>query len=157
REVLGIVGEHTLVLAPLAADEAVQMLKDRVHAAGVEEDLVADDDAALPALVDLLDRLPLAIELAAARTRLMSPRALLLRMNERFSLLATQGGRHDRQATLRATLDWSWDLLSPAEQKAMAQLSVFDGGFTLEAVEAIVDLSASEGWVGDVVQALVEK
>lgn len=81
------------------------------------------------------------IELAAARVRVMPPRTLLSRMDQRFSLLSAQGGRRDRQATLRATFDWSWDLLNDAEKSTLAQLSVFEGGFTLEAAEAVVDLS----------------
>ena len=95
--------------------------------------------AAIAPLVALLDGLPLAIELAAARVRVMPPRTLLRRMSERFKLLASKGGRHDRQSTLRAAFDWSWDLLSPAEKAALAQLSVFEGGFTLEAAEAVLD------------------
>ena len=90
----------------------------------------------------LLDGLPLAIELAAARVRVMPPRLLLQRMSERFKLLASKGGRLDRQSTLRAAFDWSWDLLPPHEKAALAQLSVFEGGFTLEAAEAVIDLSA---------------
>ena len=157
REVLGVAGEQALVLAPLSAAEAVQMFEQRMRAVGVHEAWEADDEAAILPLVDLLDRLPLAIELAAARVRLMPPRMLLERMGERFKMLAVRGGRSDRQATMRATLDWSWGLLSPHEQAALAQISVFEGGFTLEAAEAVVELSASEAWLGDVVQALVEK
>ena len=159
REVLGIVGERALVLAPLAGDEAVQMFRQRVQAAGVDDRPSDQDEASVAALVDLLDRLPLAVELAAARARVMPPQMLLQRMGERFKLLASRGGRRDRQATLRATLDWSWDLLAPAEQSALAQLSVFEGGFTLAAAEAVVDLSdfADAPWAGDVVQTLLEK
>src|SRR5208283_3906039 len=94
--------------------------------------------------VKLLEGLPLAIELAAARVRVMPPRMLLLRMSERFKLLTSAGGRLDRQATLRAVFDWSWDLLLMPEKAALAQLSVFEGGFTLESVEAVLDLSAYE-------------
>ena len=65
-------------------------------------------------------------------------------MSERFELLAARAGRQDRQATLRATFDWSWDLLTRAEKAALAQLSVFEGGFTLEAAEAVLDLSDQE-------------
>ena len=117
------------------------------------------DEAAVAPLVRLLDGLPLAIELAAARVRIMSPRTLLARMSERFKLLATAGGRQDRQATLRAALDWSWDLLTPADKAALAQLSVFEGGFTLEAAEAVLDLSgvAAAEWPLDAVQSLVDK
>jgi len=80
-------------------------------------------------------------------------------MDQRFKLLAAMGGRQDRQATLRATFDWSWDLLSDAEKSALAQLSVFEGGFTLEAAEAVLELSACADapWSVDVVHSLVDK
>ncbi|MGL6109682.1 MAG: ATP-binding protein, partial [Rubrivivax sp.] len=105
------------------------------------------------------DGLPLAIEMAAARVRVMAPRTLLARMDQRFKLLATMGGRQDRQATLRATFDWSWDLLNDAEKAALAQLSVFEGGFTLQAAEAVLDLKACADppWAVDVVHSLVDK
>ena len=159
REVLGIVGEHAMLLAPLKMPEAEQLLRDRMRAAGHEEPFGGQDEAAIGPLVELLDRLPLAIELAAARVRVMPPATLLARMGERFRLLASRGGRHDRQATLRSALDWSWDLLSAPEKSALAQCSVFEGGFTLTAVEAVLDLSAidSAPWVADLMQALVEK
>jgi len=84
---------------------------------------------------------------------------MIERMSERFKLLTSSGRRHDRQATLRGALDWSWDLLSAAEQSALAQLSVFEGGFTLEAAEAVIELSdlATPTWAADAVQGLVEK
>ena len=85
---------------------------------------------------------------------------MLDRMDQRFKLLASSGGRRERQATLRATLDWSWDLLSKAEQAALVQLSVFEGGFSLEAAENVIALPATDAgvpWVPDVVQGLVEK
>ena len=119
----------------------------------------AEDQSAIDPLVKLLEGLPLAIELAAARVRVMPPRMLLLRMSERFKLLSSAGGRLDRQATLRAVFDWSWDLLSVPEKAALAQLSVFEGGFTLESVEAVLDLSAYENapWPMDALQSLVHK
>lgn len=119
----------------------------------------ADDKAAIAVLMNLLEGIPLAIELAAARVRVMSPRTLLSRMSERFKLLSSSGGRVDRQATLRAVFDWSWDLLSLPEQAALAQLSVFEGGFTLEAVEGVLDLSRYDEapWPVDVLQSLVQK
>ncbi len=118
-----------------------------------------EDQSSIAPLVTLLEGLPLAIELAAARVRVMPPRTLLLRMSERFKLLSSTGGRRHRQATLRAVFDWSWDLLSLPEKAALAQLSVFEGGFTLESVETVLDLSAYENapWPVDVLQSLVQK
>src|SRR5258705_2976497 len=89
----------------------------------------------------------------------MPPRTLLSRMSERFKLLSSTGGRRDRQVTLRSTFDWSWDLLSPPDKAALAQLSVFEGGFTMESAEAVLDLSGSEDapWSVDAVQSLLDK
>ena len=159
REVLGIPGEETLALAPLAAKDAEALFTRRAEAARRDFQPGPEDQAAIATLVSLLDGLPLAIELAAARTRTLAPRALLARMSERFKLLASSGGRLDRQATLRATFDWSWGLLPTAEKAALAQLSVFEAGFTLEAAEAVIDLGhlPDPPWTLDVVQALVDK
>ena len=155
REVLGLPGESVLALAPLDEADAVSLFATRAKQAKQEFSLTSADLPAVVALVRLLDGLPLAIELAAARIRLMPPATLLGRMSERFRLLTSAGARHTRQATLRATLDWSWDLLSPDEQEALAQLSVFEGGFTAEAAEAVLALSATGAAVA--VAALVDK
>ncbi|HTQ01377.1 MAG TPA: tetratricopeptide repeat protein, partial [Casimicrobiaceae bacterium] len=159
REVLGLPGEETLPLAPLAPTEACELFMRRAEAVKSGFAPNAEDSAAIAPLVRLLDGLPLAIELAAARVPVMPPRTLLARMTERFKLLTTAGGRVDRQATLRAVFDWSWDLLSLPEKAALAQLSVFEGGFTLEAVEAVLDLSAYRDapWPADALQSLVQK
>ena len=159
REVLGIAGEEALALAPLPLAEAQTLFLRRAAAARHDFNPGAEDQAAIAPLVRLLDGLPLAIELAAARVRTLAPRALLARMSERFKLLASSGGRQDRQATLRATFDWSWDLLSAAEKAALAQLAVFEGGCTLEAAEAAIDLSSvpDAPWTLDVVNSLVDK
>jgi len=159
REVLGLPGEQTYALAPLPGSEATELFTRRAQAAKSDLALTAEDRAAIAPLAKLLDGLPLAVELAAARVRVMPPRKLLANMGERFRLLASSGGRQDRHATLRATFDWSWDLLSSAEKSALAQLSVFEDGFTSEAVEAVVDLSACDEalWIVDVLQSLVDK
>jgi len=159
REVLGLPGEEILALPPLAPSEGAALFVRRAEAAKPGFQPNAEDQSAIFPLVKLLDGLPLAIELAAARVRVMPPRMLLLRMSERFKLLASAGGRLDRQATLRAVFDWSWDLLSLPEKAALAQLSVFEGGFTLESVETILDLSAYEHapWPMDALQSLVQK
>jgi predicted ATPase/class 3 adenylate cyclase/Tfp pilus assembly protein PilF len=159
REVLGLPGEQAYALAPLPGAEGAELFTRRAVAAKSDLALTAEDRAAIDPLVKLLDGLPLAIELAAARVRVMPPRSLLARMGERFRLLASAGGRRDRHATLRATLDWSWEMLSDGEKSALAQLSVFEDGFTREAAEAVVDLSACDDapWVVDVLQSLVDK
>lgn len=153
REVLALPGEVSLVLPPLRPSEAAELFVRRAEAA--RRDFRAEDEAEqIAALVELLDRLPLAIELAAARVRLMSPTDLLARMGRRFDLLTSTGGRRDRQGTLRATLDWSWELLPEEERSTLAQLSVFQGGFTLTAAEAVLD---TPGWPGELLAALVDR
>jgi predicted ATPase/Flp pilus assembly protein TadD len=159
REVLGLPGEQIIALAPLAPSEAALLFTRRAEAAKPGFQPNAEDQSAIAPLVKLLEGMPLAIELAAARVRVIPPRMVLLRMSERFKLLSSAGGRLDRQATLRAVFDWSWDLLSLPEKAALAQLSVFEGGFTLESVEAILDLSVFESapWPMDALQSLVHK
>ena len=159
REVLGLRGEEVFALAPLGQSEAATLFTQRAAAAKPGTEPNAEDQAAIPQLVKLLDGLPLAIELAAARVRVMPPRTLLLRMGERFKLLSSSGGRVDRQATLRTVLDWSWHLLLPSDKATLAQLSVLEGGFTLEALEAIVDLSGHDDvtWPADALQSVVQK
>ena len=159
REVLGLVGEVIVALPSLPPVEGAALFALRAQAAKPGFLPNAEDRAAVAPLVALLDGLPLAIELAAARARVMSPRMLLARMSERFKLLASKGGRLDRQSTLRAAFDWSWDLLASTEKSALAQLSVFESGFTLEAAEGVLDLSADPDaiWTVDVVQSLVDK
>jgi predicted ATPase/class 3 adenylate cyclase/Tfp pilus assembly protein PilF len=159
REVLGLAGEAVLALPPLLPADGAALFVQRAQAAKPDFQPNAEEQAAIAPLVALLDGLPLAIELAAARVRVMPPRVLLSRMSERFKVLASKGGRLDRQATLHAAFDWSWELLPPPEKAALAQLSAFEGGFTLEAAEAVIDLSAWDDapWTVDAVQALVDK
>ena len=160
RERLHLPGEEILPVEPLAlGTEAIELFATRAKAQ--RPDFVVNElnQAAVAEVVRLLDGLPLAIELAAARVRTMSPSQIALRMKDRFRLLAGARGAAARQATLKAAIDWSWDLLTPWEQAALAQCSVFEGGFTLEAAEAVLDLSS---WpaappVMDAVQALVDK
>lgn len=134
RGPLRLSSEHELPVEPLAREAAVELFVSRAAAAG--RPVAAD--ATVGEICRRLDDLPLAIELAAARARLLSPAALLQRLDESLSLLT--GGARDlpeRQRTLRATIEWSHDLLAPDEQAAFRRLSVFRGSFTLEAAEAI--------------------
>jgi predicted ATPase/class 3 adenylate cyclase/Tfp pilus assembly protein PilF len=152
REVLGIVGEQVLALAPLATAEATELFVRRAAAVRQDSALAAADLQAIEQLVTVLDGLPLAIELAAARARVMAPRALLARMHDRFDVLLSRAGRQDRQATLRAAFDWSWELLSDPEKAALSRLSVFQGGFSFDSASAVLGRPAD-----DMVLGLVDK
>jgi len=145
--------------AAIWASEAVRLLADR--AAGQGMPLAGDEPAAEVAgrICRRLDGIPLAIELAAARLRVLLPAELEARLDERFSLL-TGGSRAalPRQQTLRAMVDWSWELLNPAEQAVLTRLSVFAGGFGLAAAEAVAaDPDVPPGEVIGLLGALVDK
>lgn len=159
REAICMSGEQVLPLDSLATEDASELFRRRAAAARRAPHTDDDDEAAIARLVGLLDGMPLAIELAAARASLMSPTDLLKRMRERFALLVSKGTRRDRQATLRNTLDWSWELLRPSERSALAQLSVLEGSFNLEAAEAVIDVTQSDGPISalDMLQSLVDK
>jgi predicted ATPase/Tfp pilus assembly protein PilF len=159
REVLGVVGEEVLALAPLQAKDAVSLFLRRAESAKQGLAINDADNSSIEKLVTMLDGLPLAIELAAARMRVMTTSDLLTRMNERFNLLSSRSGRQDRQATLRAAFDWSWDLLDASEMSALTQLSVFEGGFNLQSAQAVVALELRAGSldVVDIVCLLVDK
>jgi predicted ATPase/DNA-binding CsgD family transcriptional regulator len=150
REPLGIDGEQVYRVPSMGVpaqgadgmavqtSEAVRLLADRAAAQGVP--LAWDEESAQVAarICRRLDGIPLAIELAAARLRVMSAAELEARLDERFDLL-TGGSRAalPRQQTLRAMVDWSWDLLTSAERSVLARLSVFAGGFGLAEAEAV--------------------
>lgn len=159
REVLGIVGEEILAVPPLDREDAVELFLKRANAARRGDGQSLDDLNVIGQLVKVLDCLPLAIELAAARVRVMAPRTLLARMKDRFNVLLSRTGRRDRQATLRAAFDWSWELLSEAEKATLARLSVFEGGFTLESASAVAEVMSTAGtpFTIDLVQGLVDK
>ncbi len=160
RERLHLRGEVVLEVEPLPlAGDAIELFTARAAAQrpGFELDATNRDDVS--EVVRLLDGLPLAIELAAARLRVLSPAQLVERLKDRFAVLSGARSAAARQSTLKAAIDWSWDLLAAWEQAALAQCSVFDGGFSLEAAEAVLDLSK---WPDappamDAVQSLVDK
>ena len=172
REPLGISGEHVfrvsgLAVPPadlavpgrLAAFESVQLFAE--HAVLQRRGFIVDDAnaAAVAAICVRLDGIPLALELAAARLGLLSESEINDRLDQRFRLLTTgsrtAGPRHQ---TLRALIDWSYDLLSPAERIVLDRLSVFAGGWTLEAAEAVACGGDVAEWqVLDLLAALVGK
>jgi predicted ATPase/class 3 adenylate cyclase len=135
REALRIQGEEELDLPPLVRDEAVALFCERARA--VRPDVVPTDTVA--ELCDRLDRLPLALELAAARTKLMAPELLLERLGNRLDALRGTRDADERHATLRTTIAWSYDLLGEDEQRLFARLSVFRAGCTLESAEFVCD------------------
>jgi predicted ATPase/class 3 adenylate cyclase len=135
RERLQVTGEHVYPVPQLTPVEGLDLFAARASAI----DPAFEGDAAVAELCDRLDNLPLAIELAAARTGALSPEQILERLVSRLDLL--KGGRDadPRQQTLRATIEWSFDLLTPAERELATRFAVFAGGATLEAVEEICE------------------
>ncbi|WP_307821660.1 AfsR/SARP family transcriptional regulator [Streptomyces coffeae] len=137
REPLAVPGELVRPVEPLPDPVALRLLQDR-GAAARQGFRTEDDPGACAEICRRLDGLPLAIELAAARLRLLNPRQLADRLDDRFRLL-TSGSRTvlPRQQTLRAVVDWSWDLLDTRERTVLRRLSVFAGGCDLPAAEAV--------------------
>src|SRR5258708_22672847 len=129
--------QHLPDLVALSQYEAVALFVSRAQATNPTFQLTVSNASTIAEICVRLDGLPLAIELAAARAKVLSPQVLLAKLERRLQVL-TQGSVDlpERQQTLRNTLAWSYDLLSPQEQRLFRQLSVFLGGFTLEAVEA---------------------
>jgi predicted ATPase len=170
---LHIYGEHEFPVPPLALPDpksipplevlsrlpAIALFVERAQAVKHQFALTTENAPAVTAICARLDGLPLAIELAAARIKLLSPPAMLTRLESRLNLLT--GGARDlpaRQQTLRNTVDWSYGLLNAAEQTLLRRLSVFSGGCTLEAVEAVCDTRGDLGLdVLDGMASLVDK
>jgi predicted ATPase len=170
---LHIYGEHEFPVPPLALPDpksnpplevlsrlpAIELFVERAQAVKHQFALTKENAPAVAAICSRLDGLPLAIELAAARIKLLSPSAMLIRLENRLSLLT--GGARDlptRQQTLRNTVEWSYGLLNVAEQTLLRRFSVFTGGCTLEALEAVCDTKGDLGLdVLDAMASLVDK
>ncbi|KUN87049.1 AfsR/SARP family transcriptional regulator [Streptomyces griseoruber] len=144
REPLGVPGELLRPVEPLPEPVALRLFADR-GAAARPGFRIGDDPEACAEICRRLDGLPLAIELAAARLRMLTPRRIADRLDDRFRLL-TSGSRTvlPRQQTLRAVVDWSWDLLDQEEREVLARLSVFARGCDLAAVEAVCGSAAHD-------------
>ena len=150
REGLGVTGERIFAVASLDvpdemqdADEvarcdAVRLFVARAQSVRADFGLDADNAAAVAQVCERLDGVPLAIELAAARVGLLTPAELAQRLDHRFRVLTgSERGAVERHQTLRAAIDWSYDLLNDAERRVLDRLSVFAGGFTLTAAETV--------------------
>jgi predicted ATPase/DNA-binding SARP family transcriptional activator len=150
REPLAVAGEQLVTVAPLATEgnaaSALRLFVDRARAVLPDFDAAGDREQAIQDICRQLDGLPLAIELAAARVRSMTLRDLAGGLDRRFQLLVGARRADERHRSLRAVLDWSYDLLSADEGSVFDQLSVFASGFDLDAARAVVgdDFSSDE-------------
>jgi len=142
RALLRVRGEVEYPVSPLADPDAVELYCARAR---------TEPDEAVRELCRALDNLPLALELAAARASVLSTRQILERLSERLDLFKGGLDADPRQQTLRATIEWSYDLLTPEEQQLFGRLAVFAAGSTLEAAEEVVDADL------DTIQSLVDK
>jgi predicted ATPase/predicted negative regulator of RcsB-dependent stress response len=159
REGLRVPGEILWPVPPLRPDDATELFEARVRAAGTRVELTEETRQLIADICERLDGLPLAIELAAARTRAFPVQQLASRLHDRFRLL-TGGSRTalPRQQTLRAVVDWSYELLFDDEQRVFERLSVFPGGCDLATAELVCagdDLPVDD--IADLIQALVDK
>ena len=139
RELLRIAGERGYVVPSLGVDDGVALFEDRARLQ--RPDLVIDDAtrATIHAISERLDGLPLAIELAAARVRILSPAAILDRLGQTLDLAGGQRDRPERQRTLRSAIDWSHELLTEPERRLYRRLAIFAGGWTAETASSVVD------------------
>lgn len=147
RELLQVPGEHAYPVPPLADADGIELFTARARTALPS----FASGVAVPELCAKLEQLPLALELAAARVRATSPEQLLERLSGRLDLLKAGRGVDPRQQTLRATIEWSYDLLSREEQRLFRCLAIFRGGCTMRATEEVCDADL------DTLQALVDK
>ena len=146
RSCLRIYGEQEYPVTPLAQNAAIELFVQRAAAVWPDFAISSENTRTVQEICARLDGLPLAIELAAARTKVLSPSAILNRLQSRLQLLT--GGALDlpeRHQTLRNTIDWSHDLLNEAERKLFRRLSVFVGGCTLEGAEAVCNTTRDLG------------
>ncbi len=160
REQLGVAGEVTFTVPSLSIDtEALELFVDRAAKARPGFARTAENAAAIGEICQRLDGMPLALELAAARIRSLSPQQICEGLSDRFRLLST-GARTltPRQQTLRGSVDWSYDLLTDDERAALRRLSVFSGGMDLDAAQVVVADDRIEAIdVTDLVGSLVDK
>ncbi|MBV9579811.1 MAG: tetratricopeptide repeat protein, partial [Chloroflexi bacterium] len=168
REALGAVGEKVYLVPPFPAasvrgptaacleNEAIDLFVDRARAIEPAFELTPQAAASVARICTLVDGLPLAIELAAARTTTMSPAEIAVRLDDPLRLL-TRGARSvpARQQTLGATIEWSYQLLTASEQTLLRRLAIFQGGFTRDAATSVCsDVDLCAGWIDDLLDRL---
>ncbi len=140
RAPLGLAGEQIVALSPLDRETATALFTARAQAQQGGAAIAATNDGAIAQLCQRLDNLPLAIELAAARTHVLSIAQIGERLDRRFELLRTTGPGNPRQQALETTIAWSWELLSSGEATLLRRLGIFAGGFDLAAIEAVCEV-----------------
>jgi predicted ATPase/DNA-binding SARP family transcriptional activator len=158
RAPLRVAGEHELTVPPLGASPAAELFAGRARALDPRLELGHGDVELIERICTRLDGLPLAIELAAARTKVLSPADILDRLEHRLDLLSA--GPRDapaRQQTLRAAIGWSYDLLEPEDRELFAALGVFAGGWSLEMAERVCGPAALDGIANLLDQSLVAR
>ena len=158
REKLELRMEQTLIVEPLGLKEGIELFVQR--AKRVQPNFLLDNncETTVSELVERLEAIPLAIELAAARVRSLPPKRLLDRLDKRLdNLKSRKRDGSERHKTLRAAIDWSWDLLDVGERKALAQCAVFRGGFDIEALENVLDIDVEEKFADELIESLVDK
>ncbi len=164
RQPLDIEGERIVIVAPLPVADAMLLFSDRARAGRPDFDLDQQPDGAVAEICRRVDCLPLGVELAAARMRLMSSRDVVRRLDDLHLLRGGVRGAPPRQQSLMATIDWSYRLLTEAEQALFARLSVFAGSFDLEAAYGVCGVEGAGGVEGsgeddtlDLLAGLVDK
>jgi len=158
QALLGLTGERVYELPPLDEEPAVALFLERARDLRYDFTPTEDQVDDIRTIVRELDRIPLAVELAASRIRMLSTRQLRERLSSRFELLRAQGGTsNDRSRTLRGAIEWSWQLLSVEEQHVLAQTTIFCGGFSAEAAEAVIEFPHGPTLVLDLLQGLVDR
>jgi len=158
QALLNVPGERVYELAPLDEEPAVALFMERARE--LRYDFQPDEQGMddIRTVVKELDRIPLAVELAAARIRMLSTQQLRQRLTQRFELLrANRASDKDRTTTLRGAIEWSWQLLRVEEKHVLAQTTIFSGGFSAEAAEAVIEFPHGDALVLDLLQGLVDK
>ncbi len=154
REPLRLPEEVVVDLTPLAEEDGEALFELRAREVLSDFEVGPENRSAVRDILRLVDGLPLAIELAAARVRILTPAMIAERIERRMQLLRSKTERVERHATLDACVGWSFDLLDPKEQSVLEQIAIFRGRFGIRDAEEVVEV---EEWVGDTLESLVEK